>query len=46
MEECEREFMEMKQFMSTPPVLVRPKENSPITLYLEVSERVVSSLLV
>lgn len=38
--------MELKQFLSAPPILVCPKENSPLTLYLAVSEKVVSSVLV
>lgn len=45
-EECERAFMELQQFLSTPSILVCPKENSPFTLYLVVYEKVARSVLV
>lgn len=45
-EECESEFMDLKQFLSTSLVLVCPKEKSPLTLYLAVFEKVVSLVLV
>ena len=35
----------MNQFRSTPLILVRPKEDSPITLYLEVSKKDVNLVL-
>lgn len=38
--------MKLKQFMSTLPILVRLKENSPLTLYLAVSKKAISSVLV
>lgn len=46
MEEYESMFMELKQFLSTPLILVHLKENSPITLYVTVSEETVSLVLV
>ena len=30
--DCERSFREVKQFLSAPPILVRPKENTPLVL--------------
>lgn len=38
--------MELNQFLSSPLILVRPKENSTLVLYLAVSEKVISSVLV
>lgn len=40
--ECEKAFMELKQFLSALPVLVHPKENSLLILYLAVSEKAIS----
>lgn len=45
-EECEKVFVELKQFLSAPPILVRRKENSFLILYLEVSEKAISLVLV
>lgn len=38
--------MELNQLLSTPPILVCPKENSPFTLYLAISEKAISLVLV
>lgn len=45
-EECKKVFGELKKFLSAPSVLVRLKLNSPLILYLEVSEKAISSVLV
>src|ERR1051325_10307850 len=45
-EACEEAFNSLKQLLSAPPVLVRPKENSQLTLYLAVTDGAVSSVLV
>lgn len=45
-EECEKEFGELKKFLSAPPILVRPKENSPLNLYLAVSDKEIILVLV
>lgn len=44
--ECERTFTELKQFLSTMSIFVCPRENSPLTLYLAVSEKAIISVLV
>lgn len=36
----------MKQFLSSPPILVRPKAKSPLVLYLFVSDKAIRSVLV
>lgn len=45
-EECEKTFMELKQFLYMPSILVRPREKLPLTLYLTVSEKDTISVLV
>lgn len=45
-EACEQKFMEFKKFLSAPSILVYPKENSPLTLYLAVSDKAISYVLV
>lgn len=45
-EECQKVFVELKQFLSAPAIWVKPKENSTLILYLEVSEKAVNSVLV
>ncbi|XP_058783456.1 uncharacterized protein LOC131658141 [Vicia villosa] len=43
---CEEAFLAVKKFLSSPPILTRPKENSHLVLYLSVTDNVVSSVLV
>ena len=45
-ETCEEAFKEVKQFLSSPPILVRPKENMTLVLYLSVTDKALSSVLV
>ncbi|XP_026416678.1 uncharacterized protein LOC113312134 [Papaver somniferum] len=48
MDECEKDFNEIKQYLSTPPpppVLVNPKTGQPIEVYLAAIENVVSAVL-
>lgn len=45
-EECEKAFVKVKQFLYAQLMLVHPKENSPLTLYLSVLENPISSTLV
>ena len=37
--ECDKAFRELKKFLSSPPVLVSPKANSYLILYLVVSKK-------
>ncbi|XP_026419399.1 uncharacterized protein LOC113315320 [Papaver somniferum] len=37
-DECEKAFDEIKQYLSTPPVLVSPKTGQPIGVYLAATE--------
>src|ERR1051325_2715217 len=45
-EACEEAFNGLKQLLSAPPVLIRPKEGSQLTLYLAVTDGAISSVLV
>ncbi|XP_045796465.1 uncharacterized protein LOC123890806 [Trifolium pratense] len=45
-EECEGAFQKLKEFLTTPPILVKPKLGTPLILYLAVSEKACSSVLV
>jgi len=44
--ECEQAFMELKQYLSRPPVLSKPQEGLPLQLYVTVTEHTLSSVLV
>ncbi|XP_019184170.1 PREDICTED: uncharacterized protein LOC109179056 [Ipomoea nil] len=44
--ECQQSFEELKQYLSTPPVLSTPREGEPLFLYLAASPKAVSSVLV
>jgi ribonuclease HI len=44
--ECDAALAELKEYMSRAPLLVTPKENEDLYLYLAVSEHAVSSALV
>ena len=37
-EECQTAFDAIKNYLSNPPVLVPPREGSPLLLYLSVSD--------
>jgi hypothetical protein len=45
-EECEGAFQKLKEFLTTPHILVKPKLGTPLILYLAVSENACSSVLV
>ncbi|XP_011102166.1 uncharacterized protein LOC105180202 [Sesamum indicum] len=45
-EECEKALQELKEYLTTPPLLANPKEGEELFLYLGVSENAVSSVLV
>nr|XP_025685323.1 uncharacterized protein LOC112786123 [Arachis hypogaea] len=45
-DECENAFSELKQHLTTPPILQRPETGKPLYLYLSVSNHAVSSVLV
>ncbi|KAL2235761.1 UNVERIFIED_CONTAM: Retrovirus-related Pol polyprotein from transposon [Sesamum indicum] len=45
-EECEKALQELKEYLTTPPLLANPKEGEELFLYLGVSEHAVSSVLV
>lgn len=46
MGDCERAYIELKHFLASPSIFVCLKENQPLTLYLVVSEKAISSILV
>ena len=43
---CEEEFQGVKCFQSSPSILTRPEENVPFTLYMAVSDKAMSPVLV
>ena len=44
-EECDREFMAIKQYMTEPPILVSPEAGETLYLYLAASDIAVSAAL-
>jgi dsDNA-binding SOS-regulon protein len=45
-EEADIAFAQLKKVLSTPPVLVAPKEKEPLLLYIAATHQVVSTVLV
>jgi dsDNA-binding SOS-regulon protein len=45
-EEADTAFAQLKNVLSTPPVLVAPKEREPLLLYIAATHQVVSTVLV
>jgi hypothetical protein len=45
-EEADAAFAQLKKVLSTPPVLVAPKEKEPLLLYIAATHQVVSTVLV
>jgi hypothetical protein len=45
-EEVDAVFAQLKKVLSTPPVLVAPKEREPLLLYIVATHQVVSTVLV
>jgi dsDNA-binding SOS-regulon protein len=45
-EEADTAFAQLKKVLSTPPVLVAPKEREPLLLYVAATHQVVSTVLV
>ncbi|KAK1604284.1 hypothetical protein QYE76_027957, partial [Lolium multiflorum] len=45
-EEADRAFEDLKRKISTPPILVAPKEKEPLLLYIAATSQVVSTVLV
>ncbi|XP_072054170.1 uncharacterized protein [Arachis hypogaea] len=45
-DECENAFAELKQHLTSPPILQRPETGKPLYLYLSVSNHAISSVLV
>jgi hypothetical protein len=44
-EEADQAFAHLKKVLSTPPVLVAPKEKEPLLLYIAATHQVVSTVL-
>lgn len=44
-EECQQAFNNLKKYLSTPPLLVKPREGDTLLLYLAVSPEAVSAVL-
>jgi hypothetical protein len=45
-EEANAAFAQLKKVLSTPPVLVTPKEKEPLLLYIVATHQVVRTVLV
>ena len=45
-DDCEKAFAELKQYLTTPPVLAKPKEGETLYLYVSVTGSAVSGVLV
>jgi hypothetical protein len=45
-EEADNAFAELKQFLTSPPVLTAPKEGETLLLYITATNRVVSTAIV
>jgi dsDNA-binding SOS-regulon protein len=45
-EEADVAFSQLKKVLSTPPVLVAPKEKEPLLLYIAATHQVMSTVLV
>lgn len=45
-DECEKAFLDLKEFLTTPPVLITPQPGRELFLYLSVSEQALSAVLV
>ncbi|XP_020208119.1 uncharacterized protein LOC109793060 [Cajanus cajan] len=45
-DECERAFGELKQALTSPPILTKPQADSPLLLYLSASDTAVSAVVV
>jgi hypothetical protein len=45
-EEVDQAFAHLKKVLSTPPVLVAPKEKEPLLLYIAATHKVVSTVLI
>lgn len=45
-EECTKAFQELKSFLTTPPIFVRPDQGKPLFLYLSVTNTTTSAVLV
>jgi hypothetical protein len=46
LEEANTTFVELKQFLTSPPVLTVPKEGNTLLLYIVATNRVVSTAIV
>jgi len=46
LKECEEAFIKLKEYLASPPVLRKPQVGIPLRLYIAVTERAVSSVLV
>nr|KYP58844.1 Retrovirus-related Pol polyprotein from transposon 17.6 [Cajanus cajan] len=45
-DECERAFGKLKKTLTSPPILTKPRTDSPLLVYLSVSDSAVSAVLV
>ena len=46
MEECERAFQDLKKFLVEPPMLSKPRNEEPLYIYLSVTVKAISLILV
>jgi hypothetical protein len=46
LEEANTAFVELKQFLTSPPILTAPKEGETLLLYIATTNRVVSTAII
>ena len=44
--DCEKTFMQLKKYLSSPPVLTRPKVGEILFLYIVMSDKAVGTVLI
>ena len=44
--ECEEAFLNLKEYLASPPVLCKPQLGTPLRLYFAVTDRIISLVLV
>jgi hypothetical protein len=45
-DECEKALQDLKEYLTSPPLLSKPKDNETLLIYLAVSSTAVSAVLV
>ena len=46
MEDADNAFIELKQFLTTPPIMIAPKKDETLLIYIAATNRVVNTAIV